>query len=84
MPDARDKEALLRQMLVDAGCDKALIAKCLCRFHEGKLDEMLPELAKHRKGVLSAVHEGQKRIDCLDYLTNKIKSNEYKKEKPSC
>ena len=80
MPNALNKEEILRQCLADAGCDEALTAECLHRFREGTLSEMLPKLTAHRKCVLSDVRRGQKQIDCLDYLTNKIKSNEYKKE----
>ena len=80
MPNALYKEEILRRCLADAGCDEALTAECLRRFREGTLSEMLPKLTAHRKCVLSDVRRGQKQIDCLDYLTNKIKSNEYKKE----
>lgn len=80
MPNALNKEEILRWCLADAGCDEALTAECLRRFREGTLSEMLPKLTAHRKCVLSDVRRGQKQIDCLDYLTNKIKSNEYKKE----
>lgn len=80
MPDARNKEALLRCNLTDAGCDRALTEKCIRCFRSGTMEEMLPELNAHRKRILTNVHTGQKQIDCLDYLTNKIKSNEYEKE----
>ena len=80
MPNALNKEEILRRCLADAGCDEALTEECLRRFREGTLNEMLPKLTAHRKCVLSDVRRGQKQIDCLDYLTNKIKSNEYKKE----
>lgn len=80
MPNALNKEEILRRCLADAGCDEALTAECLRRFREGTLSEMLPKLTAHRKCMLSDVRRGQKQIDCLDYLTNKIKSNEYKKE----
>ena len=77
MPNALDKEELLRLALTDAGCDKNLIDECMRRFENGTLVEVLPKLTAHRKCVLSDVRRGQKQIDCLDYLTNKIKSNEY-------
>lgn len=84
MPNALDKEELLHRCLVDAGCEEELIAECMRYFREGTLDEILPKLTVHRRCVLSDVHKRQKQIDCIDYLTNKIKSNEYKKEKRSC
>lgn len=77
MPDARDKEALLRQNLQDAGCDKALTEQCLRSYQEGQLLRMLPELTVHRKNVLTGVREKQKQLDCLDYLTSRIKAKDY-------
>lgn len=79
MPDARDKEALLRQNLKDAGCGKALTEDCLRCWREGTLKEKLPELDAHRKSVLQQTREKQKQIDCLDYLTCKIQTEEYEK-----
>ena len=66
MPNALNKEEILRRCLADAGCDEALTAECLRRFREGTLSEMLPKLTAHRKCVLSDVRRGQKQIDCLD------------------
>jgi hypothetical protein len=77
MPNARDKEALLRENLLDAGCSPEMTEKCLRCCQSGTLDEMLPALTSHRREVLSEVREKQRQIDCLDYLTNKIKSKEY-------
>ncbi len=41
---------------------------------------MLPQLAKHRRVLLDALHREQKRIDCLDYLVYTIEKNEKQKE----
>lgn len=60
MPNALNKEEILRRCLADAGCDEALTAECLRRFREGTLSEMLPKLTAHRKCVLSDVRRGQK------------------------
>lgn len=53
MPNALNKEEVLRRCLADAGCDEALTAECLRRFREGTLGEMLPKLTAHRKYVIS-------------------------------
>ncbi len=53
MPNALNKEEVLRRCLADAGCDEALTAECLRRFREGTLGEMLPKLTAHRKCVIS-------------------------------
>lgn len=80
MPNALDKEEILRQNLTDAGCDDALIAECLCCFHLGTIDRVLPKLRAYRKCVLTDIRRRQKQLDCLDYLTSRI-TNEYKKER---
>lgn len=77
MPNALDKEDILRRSLIDSGCDKALTEECIRCFRDGTLDEMLPRLIEHRKCVLADIRKGQKRIDCIDYLTNEIKAKKY-------
>lgn len=80
MPDARNKKEILRQNLKDAGCSREMTEKCLYCCSNGTLDEMLPSLTAYRKEILLEIREKQKWIDCLDYLTNKIKSKEYEGE----
>lgn len=58
---------------------KALTEDCLRCWREGTLREKLPELDAHRKSVLQQTREKQKQIDCLDYLTRKIQTEEYEK-----
>lgn len=77
MPNALNKEELLRRNLLDAGCNEALTEECLCRFRKGAWDRMLIELSAYRKSVLLDIRRGQKQLDCLDYMINKIKSNKY-------
>lgn len=79
MPNALDKEELLCQNLIDAGCDEKLTEEGLKHFRNGTLPEFLTKLKAHLKQVLSDVRKGQKQIDCLDYLTYKIKSEEKEK-----
>ena len=49
MPNALDREELLRLVLTDAGCDKKLIDECMRCFESGTPDAMLPKLAARRK-----------------------------------
>ena len=79
MPNALDKEEILRRNLIDAGCDEELIKKGLEHFGNGTLSEFLTELSAYRGKVLSGVRKGQKQIDCIDYLINKIKAEEKEK-----
>lgn len=77
MPNALNKEEILHRNLLDAGCDEALTEECIRRFRDGTLDEILPKLTAHRKCVLSDIRKEQKKIDCIDYLIDKIISKKY-------
>lgn len=65
------KEAVI-QNLKDAGCSQETIACCITCMDSGKKAELLKRLENHRKGLLHKVHEGEKQIDCLDYLVYQI------------
>lgn len=76
MAEAMDKEQLLYQNLKDAGCSQETIQQCMALAHENNMRELILQLTKHRKCLLSQLHSHQKEIDCLDYL---IYSTENKK-----
>ena len=65
------KEAII-QNLEDAGCSQEVIECCMACLDCGKKAELLNRLENHRKGLLHKVHEGEKQIDCLDYLVYQI------------
>lgn len=73
MVEANDTAGITYQNLIDAGCDKETIKKCMSMVKKGIYTEMLPILSQHRMFLLDTVHFGQKQIDCLDYLIFKIK-----------
>ena len=77
MPNALDKKALLLQNLKDAGCNEKFADECMSYYINGNYEEMLRNLEAHRKTVLFETRAKQKQIDCLDFLTDKIKKNEY-------
>lgn len=77
MPNALDKKALFLQNLKDAGCNSELTDECMRYYKSGSLDEVLGKLTAYRRAVLIETRKKQKQIDCLDFLTNKIKKNEY-------
>lgn len=68
MAEASDTYGMIFQNLEGAGCDDETTQKCMTFA----LEKMLPILVIHRKKLLNAVHSGQKKIDCLDYLIYKI------------
>lgn len=65
------KEAII-QNLKDAGCGQDTVECCIACLDHGKKTELLQRLENHRKGLLRKVHEGEKQIDCLDYLVYQI------------
>lgn len=65
------KEAIIQNMK-DAGCGQDTIECCIACLDDGKKAELLKRLENHRKGLLHKVHEGEKQIDCLDYLVYQI------------
>ena len=72
MSDASDTMGILHQNLVDAGCSKDLIETCMELAKANKWKRLLPLLAKQRINLLDSVHDGQKQIDCLDFLVYSI------------
>lgn len=74
MPNAKNKEELLRQNLQDSGCSEELTEACMRCYSKGTLKDKLPELSAHRQAVLRETRKKQKQIDCLDYLTNQIRT----------
>ena len=72
MSDASDTMGILHQNLVDAGCSKDLIETCMELAKANKLKCLLPLLSKQRINLLDSVHDGQKQIDCLDFLVYSI------------
>ena len=72
MSEAPDTIGILHQNLVDAGCSKDLIETCMELAKANKWKRLLPLLAKQRINLLDSVHDGQKQIDCLDFLVYSI------------
>ena len=62
-----DEQLLLRN-LKDAGCDDSMIEQYLKLKKEGREKEQMRLLSLHRASLLDRIHEGEKQIDCLDYL----------------
>ena len=72
MPEASDEQAILREGLRDAGCDPDMICRCAVLAQDEKKTELMRILSLHRRALLDAVHENERRIDCLDDLIYRI------------
>lgn len=81
MAEASDMLGILRQNLIDAGCDDEAAARCLAYAQGNRWDMLITELARHKSALLRAVHEGQRQIDCLDYLVYQLNKQHQQEEK---
>ena len=75
----KEKEAVA-QNLEDAGCGAEDIKRLIALGEEGKAAEQAALLVGHRDRLLRDMHENQRMIDCLDFLTFKMKKARDKAE----
>ena len=68
MANATDKTAVFEQTLKDAGCSEALKKHCCECYEDGDWSTLETLLKQQKIALLNKVHEGQKQIDCIDYL----------------
>lgn len=79
MAEASDIEGILRQNLIDAGCDPEIVQQCMELARGQRIEEMKRVLTRHRRTLLDTVHAEQKKIDCLDYLFYKMEKDGHPK-----
>lgn len=79
MAEASDTEGILRQNLIDAGCDPEIVQQCMELARGQRTAEMKWVLTRHRRTLLDTVHAEEKKIDCLDYLFYKMEKDEHPK-----
>lgn len=72
MAEALDTMGILLQNLVDAGCSEDLTRSCMELAKTNQWNNLLHLLSKQRTDLLDLVHDGQKQIDCLDFLVYTI------------
>ena len=66
-----------RRNLFDAGCSEEFVSA----FGElGSASARLAQLRSYRRYLLSSVHAEQKKLECLDYLMCKMRSEEKEQE----
>lgn len=75
MAEASDTKGILRQNLIDAGCDLEIVQQCMDLAQGQRIEEMKRILTQHRRTLLDTVHAEQKKIDCLDYLFYKMEKD---------
>ncbi len=62
----RNKE--IEQNLKDAGCTSSMMKKFFSYMEHGEKENQILLLEEQRKKLLDDVHDGEKKIFCLDYL----------------
>ena len=58
----------LIQNLRDAGCGEETVISFLGFIENGECAKAQKLLTRHRKELLDGIHEGERKIGCLDYL----------------
>ena len=79
MAEASDTEGILRQNLIDAGCNSEIVQQCMELARGQRTKEMKQILTRYRRTLLDTVHAEEKKIDCLDYLFYKMEKDEHPK-----
>lgn len=62
----RNKE--IEQNLIDAGCTPSVIEKFFSYMEKNEKENQMILLEEQRRKLLDDVHDGEKKIFCLDYL----------------
>ena len=68
MAEGSDHRAALEENLTDAGCEPELCGQVTALLAQGRRQEAMALLKRHRRKVLECCHAEQKKLDCLDYF----------------
>ena len=72
MPEAGNEAQCFYENLVDIGLEAEVVSRCVLLKKEGRNRELLLLLQDSRRDLLTHIHGDQKRLDCLDYLLNRL------------
>ncbi len=72
MAEASDKKGMIKQNLIDAGCDKEMVNFCISLAEQKSESELKKLLVQHKRDLLDSIHIRQKQVDCLDFLVYQI------------
>ncbi|MCC8120875.1 MAG: hypothetical protein LIO42_02575 [Oscillospiraceae bacterium] len=72
MPEAGNEAQCFYENLVDIGLEAEMVSRCVLLKKEGRNRELLLLLQNSRRDLLTRIHGDQKRLDCLDYLLNRL------------
>ena len=80
MAEASDTMGILHQNLIDAGCSEDLTETCMEYAKANRWNRLLPLLSRQRSRLLDSVRNGQRQIDCLDFLVYNINKKQNQEE----
>ena len=66
-----ETENAVKCNLLDAGCSEKSVAAVDQLVRAGRLSEALHEMKRIRCDLMDALHQSQRRVDCLFYLIRK-------------
>jgi len=72
MPEANNEAQRFYENLKDIGFGEKMISRCVLLQKEGRDRELLFILQDSRRNLLDGIHTEQKKLDCLDYLVNRL------------
>ncbi|MCD8046821.1 MAG: hypothetical protein LUE90_09390 [Clostridiales bacterium] len=72
MPEANNEAQCFYENLRDIGFGEEMISRCVLLQKEGRDRELLFILQSSRRDLLNGIHTEQKKLDCLDYLVNRL------------
>jgi hypothetical protein len=75
MMGQQNREEALLQNLEDAGCASDVIEVFMEKHKQNVIPEQLKILTKQRCLLLDDIRGGQRKLECLDYLIYRLKSN---------
>ena len=68
MNDMTQRNKEIKQNLIDAGCTPSVIEKFFSYMEKNEKENQMILLEEQRRKLLDDVHDGEKKIFCLDYL----------------
>ncbi|MCC8151439.1 MAG: hypothetical protein LIO96_08300 [Lachnospiraceae bacterium] len=76
MPEANNEDQCFYENLRDIGFGDEMISHCFLLRKESRDRELLLLLQNSRRDLLNCIHIEQKKLDCRDYLVNRLSKKE--------
>lgn len=64
------------QNMKDADCGEKTIKKVCRLYAQGRIEDAVKVLRRHRCSLMEQLHESQGKVDCLDFLVRQMGKNQ--------